>query len=90
MVSGIMTTDNTSIFEAKAGLIYESPDGGKTIYARQPGFRERVLVHEAPEVQTKRRWLQLKEAVELAENNKTLDDAISQVEMIYKLVKDND
>ena len=83
-------TDNTSIYEQQSGLIYESPDGGKTIYARQPGMRERVMIHEAPEVQTKRRWLLLKEAVELAENNKTLDDAISQVEMIYKLIKDND
>lgn len=80
----------TSIYEQQQGLIYESPDGGKTIYARQPGMRERVLIHEAPEVQTKRRWLKLKDAVELAETNKTLDDAISQVEMIYNLLKEND
>lgn len=81
---------NTSIYEQKQGIIYESPDGGKTIYARQPGMRDRVMIHEAPEVQTKRRWLQLQDAVILAETNKTLDDAISQVEMIYKLIKEND
>ena len=80
----------TSIYEQDKGLIYESPDGGKTIYARQPGMRERVLIHEAPEILTKRRWLQLQDAVILAETNKTLDDAISQVEMIYKLIKEND
>jgi len=27
-------------------LIYESPDGGKTVYARKPGETERVIIKE--------------------------------------------
>lgn len=37
----------------KDGLIYESPDGGKTVYSRKPGETERTLVKE----EKKNKWI---------------------------------
>jgi|3_EtaG_2_1085321.scaffolds.fasta_scaffold397597_1 hypothetical protein len=37
-------TDQVKMTEDKKTYIYESPDGGKTIYRRESGKDERVLV----------------------------------------------
>ena len=74
-------------------LIYESPDGGKTVYSRKMGepHNSRTL-HSIDAVYQKEqalssRWANLKGAVFMADNNPTLDDAISKVEMLYVLLK---
>ena len=41
----ISRNDSTRL-EYKEGFVYESPDGGKTVYARKPGETERTLVKE--------------------------------------------
>lgn len=72
-------------------LIFESPDGGKTVYARRMGETERHLHWEDPtwkrEQELSQRWMKLKEAVFVADNDPTLNDAISKVEMLYALKK---
>ena len=78
--------------------IYESPDGGKTVYSRKvlPGeatvFRNRVLESVDPlhkkEQEINQRWVKLKEAVWLADSDPTLNDAIMKVEMLYALKKE--
>lgn len=72
-------------------LIFESPNGGKTVYARKSGETERHLHWEDPfwkkEQELSTRWLKLKEAVYIADNDPTLNDAISKVEMLYALKK---
>jgi hypothetical protein len=71
--------------------IFESTDGGKTVYARRSGETERHL-HVMDEAYAKEqklstRWVNLKDVVFMAENDKTLDDALSKVEMLYQLKK---
>lgn len=70
-------------------LVYESPDGGKTVYARKRGSSERHLHWVDPvwkrEQDITQRWMKLKEAVFMADSDPTLNDAISRVEMLYEL-----
>jgi hypothetical protein len=75
-------------------IIYESPDGGKTIYSRKSGepHNSRTLHSIDPafkkEQEIKLRWANLKEAVYMADTDPTLNDAISKVEMLYDLKKE--
>jgi hypothetical protein len=75
-------------------VIYESPDGGKTVYARKPGETVRHLHSVDPVWQKEQelnvRWVNLKPAVFMADSDPTLDDAIKKVEMIYLLKKDEE
>jgi hypothetical protein len=72
-------------------LIYESSDGGKTVYARKMGETDRHLHWVDPvwqhEQALNNRWLNLKEAVFMADTDPTLNDALSKVEMLYALKK---
>ena len=74
-------------------IIYESPDGGKTVYSRKSGepHNSRTLHSIDPvykrEQEIKLRWANLKEAVYMADSNPTLNDAISKVETLYVLLK---
>lgn len=72
-------------------IIYESPDGGKTVYARKNGETVRHLHSVDPqwkkEQELNLRWLNLKEAVYMADSDITLDDAIEKVEILYALKK---
>lgn len=69
--------------------IFESPDGGKTIYCRKPGEVKRELYWQDP--QAKLDALKAKNAAmwveiqEMAENNTALRKAIENVIVIYKL-----
>lgn len=78
----IINTDNQSV-------VYESPDGGKTVYAREHGSSDRQLHLEDPtwkkEQRLQIRWRNLKEAVYMADSDPSLNDAISKVEMLYAL-----
>ena len=72
-------------------IIYESPDGGKTVYSRKSGSLDRKLHWEDPEFKRTQealnRWANLKEAVLLADTNVTLNDAIEKVEALYILIR---
>lgn len=72
------------------GYVYESPDGGKTIYRRLPGSRERELYYESDEVRIAHRWTRFEDIVKLAETEPALNDAIEKVEMLYALLKENE
>lgn len=50
-----------------SGKVYESPDGGKTVYARNPGETERTLVKET--VQT--RWILPVQETKLVDTDET-------------------
>lgn len=65
-------------------IIYESPDGGKTIYSRDSGSTDRTLVKQDSGVT---RWHEWREILKMAEDNVTLHDAIQRVEVIYALIK---
>jgi hypothetical protein len=65
----------------KSDLIYESPDGGKTVYSRKIGETERTLVHLVD------RWIKWKDILKESSEHPALADAITKAEMIYALVK---
>ena len=71
--------------------IYESPDGGKTVYSRRGGDVSRTLIYEDPvykkEAELTRRWANLKEAVFMADDDPTINDALEKLEIVYALKK---
>lgn len=72
-------------------IIYESPDGGKTVYARKSGETKRHLYSIDPawekEQKINTRWANLKEAVFMADSDPAMNDLIEKVEIYYRLKK---
>ena len=71
--------------------IYESPDGGRTVYARNPGSTKRELHSQDPELQQlsqeledSKRWIEIFQA---RKDNPELDQLCEQVEVFYELGK---
>jgi len=69
--------------------IFESPDGGRTVYARQPGSTHRELHSQDPalqqelkELEAQKRWVDIFQA---RQDNPELDRLCEQVEIIYEL-----
>ena len=67
--------------------IFESPDGGKTVYSRKSGSLDRTLIKEDPEKNFLSKWHEWREILTLAETEPSLADAINQAEIIYALIK---
>ena len=72
-------------------VIYESPDGGETVYVREPGSTQRRLHSESAraidireQVREDQLWGQIRLA---AKTNPALQNAIEQVKLIYHLSK---
>jgi phage baseplate assembly protein gpV len=74
-----MTTTN------KTTLIYESPDGGKTVYSREQGTVERTLVSVSEEARLAARLVTLKSAVLM--DDPTINDLLDKIEVIYNIKK---
>jgi hypothetical protein len=68
-------------------LIYESPDGGKTVYSRNSGSSTRTLIKEDTSQNYITKWYQWKEILKLAETEPSLANAINKTEMLYVLLK---
>jgi len=73
--------------------IYESPDGGRTVYARRPGATQRSLYSQDPnlqlelaELEREKRWVDIFGARKL---NPELDRLCEQVEILYELRKES-
>jgi hypothetical protein len=73
--------------------IFESPDGGKTVYARKYRETDRTLYSIDPELQSSldllkedKLWGEIRRA---AKSNKVLQDALERVILIYQLSKDH-
>ena len=73
--------------------IYESPDGGKTVYARKNGESGRYLhsidIDTAKQLAKVADDLMWNEIRVMAEHNEALQKAIDNVILIYKLSKQN-
>ncbi len=71
--------------------IYESPDGGKTIYARERGSSDRVLIRTDNAVeemeQAKKLRDKLLDIVLLSKTVPALKDQLDKLETLYLLVK---
>jgi hypothetical protein len=71
--------------------IFESPDGGRTVYARRPGNSTRELYSEDPglqrelvELEQQKRWVDIFQA---RYRNPELNRLCEQVEILYELGK---
>jgi hypothetical protein len=71
--------------------IYESPDGGHTVYARLPGSTERNLIGISltkqkflEDAKQKDIWIDI---LKESENNPALQKAIENVMLLYKISK---
>lgn len=70
-------------------VIYESPDGGQTVYVRKPGETHRELHWQSPEkiellktLEEDKLWGNIRRA---AKTNPTLQRALDEAVMIYNL-----
>jgi len=71
--------------------VFESPDGGRTVYARKPGDSKRELHWQDPnlqqelkELEQQKRWVDIFSA---RRDNVELDRLCEQVEIIYELAR---
>ena len=71
--------------------VFESPDGGRTVYARRPGSTVRELHRQDPELQREleeleqqKRWVDIFSA---RRNNPELNNLCEKVEIFYELSK---
>ena len=68
-------------------VIYESPDGGKTVYSRKSGSSDRTMIKEDTSQSYITKWYEWKEILKLAETEPTLANAINKAEMLYVILK---
>jgi hypothetical protein len=69
--------------------IFESPDGGRTVYARQPNSSKRELHYQDPnlqqelrDIERQKRWVEIFQA---RRDHAELDHLCEQVEILYEL-----
>ena len=69
--------------------VFESPDGGRTVYARNSGSNKRELHWQDPKLQQglrdlerSKRWVEIFQA---RQDNAELDRLCEQVEILYEL-----
>jgi hypothetical protein len=75
----------------ESAMIYESPDGGATVYARPiDGKGERVLIEEPKYPDWYLTELEINEVVDYAnEGNKSLQIQLKKLKLMYNLIKEN-
>ncbi len=73
--------------------VFESPDGGETVYARMPGSNERIKISESNRVQELKQdmaenqlWQEIRK---VAKTNTALQEAMNRVILLYHLSKEN-
>jgi len=74
-----------------AAKIYESPDGGWTVYEREVGSMTRTLINDdrnslQSQLKEDQLWGQIRR---LARTNPSLQDQLDRVIVYYNLIKDN-
>jgi hypothetical protein len=76
-----------------ATYIYESPDGGETVYARESGHSERTMIGQSLHARSKlddlkedKLWGEIRRA---AKSNKALQEALERAIIIYHLSKED-
>ena len=72
-------------------MIYESPDGGATVYARPiNGKGERVLIEEPKYPDWHLTELEISQIVDYAsEGNKSLQIQLKKLKLIYNLIRED-
>ena len=65
--------------------IYESPDGGHTVYRRRSGSVEREMIREGPLRRLQQRSQLWRDIFRAAESDPVLQDMLNQVEIYHRL-----
>ena len=65
--------------------VFESPDGGDTVYEREFGSTERKLIHKGALHQLQQRSQLWREIFHAARQDAALQEMIEQVEVYYEL-----
>jgi len=65
--------------------VFESPDGGNTVYEREFGSSERKIIHEGALRRLQQRSQLWREIFLAARQDAALQEMIDQVEVYYKL-----
>jgi hypothetical protein len=85
---------NMGSLKPGATYIYESPDGGETVYARESGSTERRMIGQSlkaaelvKDLEQNLLWDNIRRA---AETNPALQDALDRAVVIYHLSKKNE
>ena len=74
-------------------LIYESPDKGKTVYAREFGQTDRQLISGNNSIVTRQKGVQLdmlRDMLRAAETDPDLRELLDQAIMLYQLKRDTE
>lgn len=69
--------------------IYESPDGGHTVYRRKVGETIKELVSEDEHVHNARAKREWSEIFDRKNSNPTLQAAVNRVILVHRLTKDH-
>jgi hypothetical protein len=67
-------------------FIFESPNGGRTVFKRLPQHTEREIVQDLPDLFT---YLEFNEIKRLAETNASVKIALDHLLLIYYTIKDD-
>jgi len=69
--------------------IFESPDGGHTVYVRKSNSAQRVLVSEDEYALDRKRRFEWHQIWDKKDSNPALQKAVERVIMIYRLGKEH-
>jgi hypothetical protein len=65
-------------------MIFESPDGGKTVFGRPPHIVDRIEITPASQ-ELNNLWFQWRDILTAAKNNPALKEALDRAQVIYEL-----
>jgi len=68
--------------------VYETPDGGETIYRREALTSKKELVSQSPRALRKERSLKWNKILEASETDPNLQDLLERAEVYYELKKE--
>ncbi len=82
-LQGFLLTLNMHIMK----YVYESPDNGRTVYKREPGSPDRVVVKDETEQEhdATNRWTAWRDILRAAKHNPALSEALDRAQIIYEL-----
>lgn len=78
------------MIESSSGYIYETPDGGQTLYRRPIGSDDsaKELISEAPR-KALMSYAEYRDIMDAAEENDSLKKALENCKLIYYTIKDD-
>ena len=68
-------------------MIFESPDGGKTIYGRMPHITQRQELNplDPKEIELNNLWFMWRDVLNASKSNPALLEALDRARVIYEL-----